>query len=403
MRCRALAVCILLVPGMLVRAEEPHLAQLNPPESADLLLPATELPATPPPTTFSTDATAATPNVDSPGSISFGDRSRTIVRPPTGERGLFLDSDIGLVIPNLRGSRVALPQYQPAAAWRVPTLNAADSNVWPGVRLAAGYRFDGGWGEIIIAARWASGSRDGWFANGDPRTDWFVRNQLPDTSGWDWFWQGLFGNDPTTDSDGSPRNPPLPNVARGSHDPLGVAHITTNVHTSEFDLAYGNGLYETQPAGLRFQAGARWRSASFEDINEGIGAKAREATAFDGFGPMASVYGELMVLGTGPFAEVSVGFFAKATGSLLFGRTQQIDEEVIMWPNPLSYRHVQTDHQQTVPVYGFSVGIVGRGRGVGPAFMVGYQFEEWKNVGRVGRSNFDLTMHGIFIRCTYNY
>lgn len=395
---RALVACFLLIPRPLMRAEEPQLAQLKPPESSTPLLPVPDPATILPPTKFAPDLIPQTEVSEAP-SLSvltenhFDEPRGLIGRPPIVEPRLFLDGDVSLIIPSLRGERVALPGYQPVAPWRVPGFNAANPNggygsTIAGIRLGAGYRFDGGWGEIVVTAKWAGGSHDRWYANGDPRTDWFVQSQL---------------DEPSYDSDGNlqPTYPPI--VSPGRPDPLGVAHVTTHVHTSMFDLAYGNGLYETQPAGLRIQAGARWGSAYFEDINEGIGAKARGATTFDGFGPMASAYGELMVLGTGPYSEVSVGLFAQATGSLLFGHPQQIDEEAIMWPNPLAYRYVQTDRQQTVPVYGFSVGIVGRGRGVGPAIMVGYQFEEWKHVGRVGKSNFDLTMHGVFIRCTYNY
>jgi hypothetical protein len=184
---------------------------------------------------------------------------------------------------------------------------------------------------------------------------------------------------------------------------LGVAHVATQVHVSTYDLAYGNGIYGTRPLELRFQAGARWGSATFEDSNEGIGVMARESTSFYGLGPMASVYGKLILFGSGRYAEICAGHFGQATGSVLFGRTRQIDEELITWPNALSYRYVQADREQFVPNFSFSIGIFGRARESGPAIMIGYQFEEWQHVGHVGASNFDLAMHGIFIRCTYNY
>jgi len=37
------------------------------------------------------------------------------------------------------------------------------------------------------------------------------------------------------------------------------------------------------------------------------------------------------------------------------------------------------------------------------SIMLGYQFDQWKHVGRVGASNLDITLHGIILRLTLNY
>ncbi len=377
---RALAACLLASLGAIACADESPFATLKTPEIP----------------------TPSQPLSDPFGSL-FPTEIASDVHPlssfPGGEPGLIFDGSLNYIFSNLRGSRVAAPQFQPVANWRVPQLNVADldgisgrgsspASYFAGARLAAGYRLDGGWGEFIAAAHWAGGAREQWFSNGDPRTAWFVQSQLADQ----------------TQNDESGRDGPIgPQVEPGRLDPIGVSHIHTRVGVSTYDLTYGNGIYGTTPLELRLVVGVRWGNLLVEDVNDGIGAMAQERTSFAGFGPMASLYGEWKVLGDGPFDQASLGLFGQLTGSLLFGRTDQIEREEFDFPNPFSRRYAESANQQSVPVFGFSAGVVGRIAGSGPAFMLGYDFEEWKHVGKVGASNFDLTMHSIFIRCTWNY
>ena len=145
-----------------------------------------------------------------------------------------------------------------------------------------------------------------------------------------------------------------------------------------------------------------WGSITVDDNNAGFGTAAREYSQFVGFGPMASLYGEWKIFGSAPDADTSIGFFGQATGSLLFGTCQQIDREQLAFPNLPSYRYAEASCNQTVPTYGVQIGVVARNTPNG-AVLVGYEFERWQRPAMVGASRFDLSMHGIFVRCTWNY
>jgi hypothetical protein len=118
---------------------------------------------------------------------------------------------------------------------------------------------------------------------------------------------------------------------------------------------------------------------------------------------MSALYGEWVLVGAEPSDDGAFGFFAQGSGSLLYGRTTQTDREAFVFPNPASFRYVQTRNSQAVAMYGFEIGIVGRSFSLPGSLALGYQVEQWRHVGHVGASRFDATLHGIFVRVTFNY
>ena len=228
----AIVACLLIVAGATTRADDVPPAILMPPDS------------------FAQAQSDSTPAADLvPTEVAsdwhIGNQSNDV------SPGLFLDGGVSLLSVNLRGSRATLPQFQPLAPWRVPNLNAAEldgtsgqnnnsTSILSGLRFAAGYRLDDGWGEIIGAARWITGSRERWFANGDPRVAIFYQNEVDKLDQQD------------EENAGSP-----PRIELGRPDPFGASHVSTDISVSTLDLAYGNGLYGTKPFELRFMIGAR--------------------------------------------------------------------------------------------------------------------------------------------------
>jgi hypothetical protein len=126
---KALTVCVLFIAGVLARADD--------------IPPAVSRPAEP----FAIEQ--AFPPADQKTTLlpaeSFN-YPKSVFPTTTVEQGLFLDGNLGVVFPNIRGSRALPQQYQPIARWRVPELNAADldgisgstSNTFSELRLAAG-------------------------------------------------------------------------------------------------------------------------------------------------------------------------------------------------------------------------------------------------------------------------
>ncbi len=321
-------------------------------------------------------------------------------RPATNsflESGLFGDVGGAILWPSTQGLRSSIPGFQPIVPSRFPGLNASGLNGFSGpfdsgdnflgnFNLMVGYRFPEQVGELFVRYRPTGGERLRIFANGDPIGAAFLQQR--------------FRDDSNSDENSQAR---LTEIERGHPDPFGAVAIRTVLAAHALDLAYGQSLSLSQLE-LRGAVGGRFGSVRFDDRSEGIGLVSESRTSFAGAGPMASLGVEWLPWKTTGLLDYQSGFYARADGGLLFGRTRQRESEFFARPGRYSVREAEVIRNNAVPVYSIEAGLTVRGaptrRG---SVQIGYQFEQWLDVGRVGRSRFDLTLQGLFFRLAYNY
>jgi hypothetical protein len=182
-------------------------------------------------------------------------------------------------------------------------------------------------------------------------------------------------------------------------DPVGAADLHTRLNANVIDLDYiGRPECLAPRWGLDWRAGVRIAAIYYDSRAAGFVLEERTSNNFVGAGPHvgANVSWALDVPG--------VALFGGVDGAIVFAGTDQNYEQIITLPDGTRVGGAaHASGGTTAPVLTFRSGIsytppVGALRW--SRFSLGYQFEQWWNVGR---SQGDLNIQGFFFRAEFRF
>jgi hypothetical protein len=178
--------------------------------------------------------------------------------------------------------------------------------------------------------------------------------------------------------------------------------LKSRLNMNVVDLDYASREYlPWQQFGLKWRAGVRFAGVYFDSRATGLFAEERTSNNFIGAGPRVG-----LDLAWRPCTVPALSVFGKVDTSVLIGRTQQSFEEVLT-ADDLSQIGGATNQSgtQVVPVLHFQLGV-----GYTPTwgddqvhFALGYDFDQWWQVGQVGGSKANLTANGFFLRAEFKF
>jgi hypothetical protein len=267
-------------------------------------------------------------------------------------------ADLLLTAPHLKNrlsGTVPLAAISPAGLALVGTtasvqLPGAELDWTVSGHLEAGYRFPEGAGEVLLGYRW------------------------------------LVTDGRSTDADAD----------------IAGASVRTRLDVDLWDLVYASREISLEPAlAMKWRVGVRLGHVYFDNGVEDPALAARTSNSFLGAGPVAALELHRRIC-TVPGLDA----FARLVGAALLGRVKQSFEETIALAGvPLAGGAATQTGSQTAPILHAQVGLGYRPPGWDDRlrFALGYDFEEWWFVGRLGDSRADLTTHGILFRAEFNY
>ncbi|HEX3151253.1 MAG TPA: hypothetical protein VHR66_24460 [Gemmataceae bacterium] len=311
---------------------------------------------------------------------------------------MFLDGSIGAVFPSLHGRRWPTPGYVPNIPWRYPALDggrlkqydiSTDDGVTNGViggNFLIGYRLDGGWGEVAVNVHGVSGDAQTLRSNGDPLADAYAA--------------ALYKFGGSVGGMAIAANKSL-NTESGVFDPLGAALSGTSLSAYAVDFTYGSAYTGLPFVDLRWAMGARFGVLDSYDAIKSRDIESRTDTHFNGVGPMIAITADWILARSGNAGTLSL--LTRVDSSLLYGRTRQIDRETTGGLLPWGYQYVSLEANRIVPTTAFDVALVGRFYDPRVAVLAGYRYENWKGVGGVGVSDWDLMTHTVYVGLQFNY
>ncbi len=172
-----------------------------------------------------------------------------------------------------------------------------------------------------------------------------------------------------------------------------AANVRSRLDFNEFDFDYATARYDPEPRWfVQARIGARvsWTYYDTSTSPDALGAVDRESSYFVGAGPHIALDLERkLIMGFGAFASVD--------GAILIGQVDQHFAEDVAG----SYDVITSPMRKTLAVPTLQAQI---GLSYSPPsferlrFRVGYQYEQWFNLGSVEGSRLDLTTQGGFLR-----
>jgi hypothetical protein len=272
-----------------------------------------------------------------------------LLDPPCPPPGWFTGLEFDLVAPHVKSrvlGTVAITGFEPD----VVQLPAADLD-WTGVvRVALGYRLPQAFGEVVLSYRNLT-------TYGKALLDGFDLNGLP-------------------------------------------GYLKSRLDADVVDLDYGGrpiplgGCWDVQ-----WHLGARLMSLFFDSQAVASMVEQRASNSFVGAGPHAvlDLRRELPRQG--------MALFGRVEGAALWGRVHQNFEEVGFLGGPPVGGATLLEGTQAVPMLSARVGLeyswpfyCGRVR-----VAFGYEWERWWHVGRLGDSEAEVTVQGVFIQTEYGF
>jgi hypothetical protein len=178
--------------------------------------------------------------------------------------------------------------------------------------------------------------------------------------------------------------------------------LRTRLEMDVVDLAYASREVAVLPGcDMRWYVGARLGHIYFDNRGERLFAEARTSNSFLGAGPLAAL--ELRHrCGSVPGLDL----FVRTEGAIVVGRIKQSFEETVsLGGGAAAGGAASANGSQTSPVLHIKAGLGYQAAwGSHPLrFALGYNWEQWWLVGRLGDSRADLTDQGIFVRAEFNY
>jgi hypothetical protein len=194
-------------------------------------------------------------------------------------------------------------------------------------------------------------------------------------------------------------------VTEGSDNFLGadgVDFLKSRLNMNVVDLDYASREFLLGPEfGLKWRAGIRFASVYFDSRSQGVDVEERTSNSFIGAGPRVG-----LDLAWRPCAVPAISLFGKVDTSVVVGHIQQSFEETVT-ADDLSLVGGATNMSgtQVVPVFHLQAGL-----GYTPLWgdnqvhlALGYEFDQWWSVGRVGGSRANLTGSGFFLRTEFRF
>jgi hypothetical protein len=181
----------------------------------------------------------------------------------------------------------------------------------------------------------------------------------------------------------------------------GDVGVHSRLNLNVFDLDYNSARYSPEPRlDLRWTVGIRLASVFYDTsiANDAISQSA--SNYFYGAGPHAAFEVERQV-GFLP----SFGFFAKGDASVLFGDIKQhfssTTTDALGNETTAFFGDRKT---QSVEVLSLRAGISFQPPNMEfLRFTLGYEYEHWFSVGRLGDSHGELTTQGVFLRGQFDF
>jgi hypothetical protein len=185
-------------------------------------------------------------------------------------------------------------------------------------------------------------------------------------------------------------------------DPNGDAGLKSRLNVNVFDLAYAGHPCSLSPLwDLQWKAGVRVASVYFDSRAIGPVFTQSVSNNFVGAGPLASVEVARR------FADApELAVFGRLEGSLLVGGDHQGFAETVRDDNGSAFGGaVSGSSTQVVPVLALRVGLsyTPPWAGCWNRFALGYEFQQWWNIGQGGGSHADLSTNGIFFRAEFGF
>ncbi len=290
--------------------------------------------------------------VPPPGGYVPGGNGALLDRPRAPLPGWFADLEIGLVGPHIR-NHLASPVivHTPTPFHDQVQLPTAHLNWTGSPRIDLGYRLADGWGAFVFSYR-------------------------------------------SVVSEGR--------ALLVGFDPNGDAGLRSRLNMNVFDVAYAGHPCSLTPFwDLQWKAGVRVAGVYFDSRAIGPVFEQRVSNNFVGAGPHAGVE---VARRFEDAPELAV--FGRLEGSLLVGGVHQGFEETARDDTGSLFGGASTaSSTQVVPVLALQVGLsyTPQWAGCWNRFALGYEFQQWWNVGQAGGSRADVSTNGIFFRAEFGF
>jgi hypothetical protein len=272
-----------------------------------------------------------------------------LVCPPAHKSALFGGVELGLLIPHVNNGLSSPVLVQPFGAGDVVALPAVplDSTVAP--QLTLGYRLRDDLGAILLTYRNLSSEGRSLIANFDFAGDGIVRSRLDINT-------------------------------------VGLAYST---HEHPLGSLWG----------MRWEIGAKLSSIYFDSFGQGGVVGQRVSDHFVGAGPSIAL--DL----TRELPPTGLAVYSRAEFAELLGQVTQRYAETVGDPNqPDGFGGIDVHGSQGVPMLALQAGLSWLARpDARYRLTMGYSFEHYWAVGKVGATHGDVMAQGLFMRAEFNY
>jgi hypothetical protein len=182
------------------------------------------------------------------------------------------------------------------------------------------------------------------------------------------------------------------------YDALGDGFLRSRLDVNTFDFDYGNTITLGSRLDLRWRAGVRVADVFFDSHAVGQFLEQHVSNHFTGAGPHAAfdAWYRLPVPG--------LGLYARLDGALPVGHIHQgFSESFTFDDGSVLGSGASQGTTQVVPTLDAQLGFGWAPPGTRLRFLVGYEFEQWWNVGHVGSSRAELFDQGVFFRAEFSF
>jgi len=180
--------------------------------------------------------------------------------------------------------------------------------------------------------------------------------------------------------------------------------IRSRLNMNIFDLVYASRECSVAPLwDLNWKLGARIAGVYFDSRATGVFLQQGESSNFVGAGPIAG-----FEIARRFEAVPGTAAFGRMEGAALVGRVQQSFVETVDFTSvggSLLGGAANNNSTQVVPVLAFQIGMsyAPPWDGRWTRFSVGYEFQQYWNIGQSGGSRADLQTNGVFFRAEFGF
>lgn len=179
-----------------------------------------------------------------------------------------------------------------------------------------------------------------------------------------------------------------------------TAYLRSRLDFNVFDFDYATHDLALGPHwDLKWRVGVRLLTTYFDSELSDSAFRLRSTNHFVGAGPRGGIDLSRWLYWN------NLALFGRLEGAIPIGRiAQTFDEQIDLAPAVLAGGATRQTGSQTVPMVSLNVGlrwVPGEGRRA--RYTLGYHWERWWDVGRVGNSGADLWYQGVFVRGEFSF